>query len=474
MTKLPIAAVVLLGIGAAGLGAWLTMRGAPVAERLDREPAETSEDESPGPVVVETDEGLRLGAPAPPQSWAVPAWAPGVATDEHEGSVAMAYQYAAPVFRSAREGAPIAGTVRRGTAIPVRGAAFGSGCRRRWYEVEGGFVCSSEGFAVGPAPEERPQHAPDLTQAMPFQYAMVTRRGAPRLYRTPLAEEVARIRDPEREAEPEVVQMRMAGDYFVARAAIETGPGGDWQQTVRGQYVNREDLEDLPMPQLVGEHLEADALPMAFVYAEDRPLYRVEAGGLVEVGTAAKYARFHVTDEVEVDGDAYAVGPDGLAVRRDQVRVAARAPRDERVEGDRWIHVDLDEQVLIAYDEGEPVYATLVASGKEGYDTPRGVFRIDKKFLSVTMSGEDPHDGPFEVEEVPWTMYYWESYALHGAYWHDAFGQVRSHGCTNLAPADARWLFEWTNPALPPGFHGYNARRGTWVQLTRASSEGDA
>jgi hypothetical protein len=69
------------------------------------------------------------------------------------------------------------------------------------------------------------------------------------------------------------------------------------------------------------------------------------------------------------------------------------------------------------------------------------------------MRGEDPVDGPYEVEEVPWTMYYSGGYALHGAYWHDQFGRVRSHGCTNLAPADARWLLRWTDPPLPAGWH---------------------
>jgi hypothetical protein len=63
-------------------------------------------------------------------------------------------------------------------------------------------------------------------------------------------------------------------------------------------------------------------------------------------------------------------------------------------------------------------------------------------------------------------MYFEGSYALHGAFWHDRFGQVRSHGCVNLAPEDARWLFRWTTPLLPAGWHGVVAPRpniGTWV-----------
>ena len=479
MSRPLLALAVTAGLAAAAFGGWMVLRpeSSPAADRLDRESEETTtapDDESP---VVTTAEGeLRLEAPDPPARWEVPDWAPGAAVpDDHPGSVAMAYQYAAPVFRRPAEGAAVVGIVRRGTAIPVEGRAHGPGCRRSWYRVANGFVCSSEGFAVGPSPNPRPQHPPDLTSAMPYGYAMVQERGAPRLYRPPLMQELADLEAGEG-GQPEVVALRMFGDYFVARARVEEGPGGEWQRTVRGHYVNREALEDLPMPRMVGERLGGEVtLPMAFVFGEDRPLYRVTGDTIEEVGVAEKYARFTVERELRVDGRELVVGADGLAVQRDQVRVAAHQAPDERIPRSTYVHVDLDQQVLVAYEGGEPVYATLVSSGKEGYDTPGGVFRVDKKFMSVTMSGEDPHDGPYEVEEVPWTMYYWESYALHGAYWHDDFGKVRSHGCTNLSPSDARWLFEWTEPELPAGWHGYNTRAGTWVWFSRDSvDEGDA
>ncbi len=475
MTRPLIALALVAGLGAAAFGAWRVLApsdsSSPPAN-LPPIPPEATEEEP----VVATEEGLRIEAPEPPAEWDVPEWAPQAAVpDDFDGSLAMAYQFAAPVFQRPREDPAVVGIVRRGTAIPVQGRGFGPGCDRSWYEVEGGYVCSAEGFAVGPSPNERPQRAPDLTSAMPFQYSMVSERGAAKLYRPPLMQELEDIATgASPETEPEVLALRMVGDYFVARDTVEEAPGGEWQRTVRGHYVNREALEDLSMPTMVGAELgEERTLPMAFVFGEERPLFQIEDGEVVEAGVAEKYARFEVADEVIIDGRAFVVRADGLAVEREQVRVARRTEPDERVESDTYIHVDLDEQVLVAYDEGEPVYVTLVSSGKEGYDTPRGVFRIDKKFLSVTMSGEDPHDGPYEVEEVPWTMYYWESYALHGAYWHDDFGKVRSHGCTNLSPSDARWLFEWSSPELPAGWHGYNARHGTWVQFTR-ESEGDA
>jgi hypothetical protein len=75
----------------------------------------------------------------------------------------------------------------------------------------------------------------------------------------------------------------------------------------------------------------------------------------------------------------------------------------------------------------------------------------------------------YSIEDVPWTMYFEGSFALHAALWHDQFGRPRSHGCVNLAPADARWLFQWTGPVLPPGWHGVVAssrRQGSWVHIT--------
>ncbi|MCC6216813.1 MAG: L,D-transpeptidase [Polyangiaceae bacterium] len=62
----------------------------------------------------------------------------------------------------------------------------------------------------------------------------------------------------------------------------------------------------------------------------------------------------------------------------------------------------------------------------------------------------------FELRDVPWIQYFAAGYALHGAYWHDVFGAPRSHGCINLAPADARVVFQWTDPPLPAGWHGVN------------------
>ena len=63
------------------------------------------------------------------------------------------------------------------------------------------------------------------------------------------------------------------------------------------------------------------------------------------------------------------------------------------------------------------------------------------------MHGEP--DDPYGVDRVPYVHYFHKNEALHGTYWHDRFGFPASHGCVNLSPADARWLFEWAPPRLP-------------------------
>jgi L,D-transpeptidase catalytic domain len=119
--------------------------------------------------------------------------------------------------------------------------------------------------------------------------------------------------------------------------------------------------------------------------------------------------------------------------------------------GARWPDVDLDEQVLVAYEGETPVYATLVTTGGRGHETPEGVFRIWIKFAETDMTGRMGDDA-YLVSLVPWTMFFQDDFALHTAYWHDRFGEPASHGCVNLAPQDARALYQWSEPQVPTGW----------------------
>jgi lipoprotein-anchoring transpeptidase ErfK/SrfK len=129
-------------------------------------------------------------------------------------------------------------------------------------------------------------------------------------------------------------------------------------------------------------------------------------------------------------------------------------------------------EALVSYEGDKPVYATLVSTGRtssnkeQDHRTPTGSFRIQAKHVASTMDGDVASDGPYSIEDVPWIMYFQGSYALHGAFWHTNFGHVQSHGCVNLAPNDARNMFNWTEPLVPEGWHGVfagDSKAGTRV-----------
>ncbi|PIE06328.1 MAG: hypothetical protein CSA75_00115 [Sorangium cellulosum] len=141
----------------------------------------------------------------------------------------------------------------------------------------------------------------------------------------------------------------------------------------------------------------------------------------------------------------------------------------------KWIDLSIVSQTMVAWEGKIPVYVTMVSTGKDGlgdhrktHSTIRGTFRIREKHVTTTMDSNDVGN-KFELRDVPWVQYFKGGYALHAAYWHDGYGKVRSHGCINMAPIDARWFFFWTTPRLPDGWHGVyrseDTGKGTIVHI---------
>ncbi|MHB1294813.1 MAG: L,D-transpeptidase family protein [Anaerolineae bacterium] len=112
----------------------------------------------------------------------------------------------------------------------------------------------------------------------------------------------------------------------------------------------------------------------------------------------------------------------------------------------KWIEVDLSEQMLWAYEGDKLVFSTDVSTGKENTPTVQGRFRITRKYEAQLMSGPG-----YYLPNVPYVMYFYGNFALHGAYWHDKWGTPTSHGCVNLRIEDAKWLYEWADPQMPDG-----------------------
>lgn len=116
------------------------------------------------------------------------------------------------------------------------------------------------------------------------------------------------------------------------------------------------------------------------------------------------------------------------------------------------MEVLLRNQTLVAYEGPRPVFATLVSTGRRDHSTPSGLFRVHTKVALSTMANRKGAGELYRVDAVPWILYFHEGFALHGTYWHDGFGNPKSHGCVNLSPQDARWLFSWAPPRLPRGW----------------------
>jgi lipoprotein-anchoring transpeptidase ErfK/SrfK len=106
--------------------------------------------------------------------------------------------------------------------------------------------------------------------------------------------------------------------------------------------------------------------------------------------------------------------------------------------GRKWIEVNLSTQTLTAWQGDVPVMVSTISSGKSATPTVTGRFQIGTKYTSQRMYGPG-----YDIPGVPWVMYFFADYAIHGAYWHNRFGTPTSHGCVNMRPTEAEALWNW-------------------------------
>ncbi|WP_437986586.1 L,D-transpeptidase [Sorangium sp. So ce117] len=204
----------------------------------------------------------------------------------------------------------------------------------------------------------------------------------------------------------------------------------------------------------------------AFVRVHGTTRQRPSASGraLVDAGLAPHRSGWVLTGRTRGGAKGLLETTEGSWLAADHLVIAElrKDPQGFARDGKKWIDISIRRQMLVAYEGTRPVFAALISSGRSGMADPeetdatvRGSFYIHAKHVSTTMDGDDEaSEAAFDLRDVPYTQYFHGGYALHGAYWHDEFGKARSHGCINLAPADAAWLFEWTEPAVPPEWHG--------------------
>ena len=125
---------------------------------------------------------------------------------------------------------------------------------------------------------------------------------------------------------------------------------------------------------------------------------------------------------------------------------------------EKWIEIDLSDLKLYGWEGNRKVYEFLISTGRPGYNTPTGEFRVWRKVLSQRYKGGIlGTSGYYDLPNVPYSLFFggngapnWKGYAIHGAYWHNDFGiKNRSSGCINVKPEEAALLYNWTGPAMP-------------------------
>lgn len=271
-------------------------------------------------------------------------------------------------------------------------------------------------------------------------------------------------------------------------------------------WVPKDRIRDYPEVEFEGVHLVragSDAatgerhqaqLPLAFFRGRHRQRYRETEAGFVESGE--RYARLswvELTGERKRSDDVeYALTRSGDWIRVDEAVIpkprdktpwgadvfgedtTPKPPRGRRT----WIDVSVEGGWMLAYEGTQPVFATLMSPGKGGAphgniptlktsSTPTGRFKITGKFVTATMIA------PNELvhSAVPWAQNFSGPYAIHGAYWHDRFGEPMSGGCLNLSPRDGSFIFDFTEPRIPEGWHGVrwlpNEEAATTLLITR-------
>jgi hypothetical protein len=249
--------------------------------------------------------------------------------------------------------------------------------------------------------------------------------------------------------------------------------GETYYRTVQGDFVPAGALHLVRPPEFQGYAVTGETpLPAAIVTSRYAAVFELQNGKFRGVGPVDRLSSFRVREERDGPGGTYYRIEENRWLKADHVaHFPLREALPEGVKPDeKWIRVDLTHQTLEAYEGLTPIYVTLVSTGlpntKDGdteivTETPRGRFRISFKHVTDDMTGTVGDNADvYSVADVPWVQYIHQNVALHGAFWHSKFGQTKSHGCINLSPADARYLFDWSDPPLPKGWHGVGAVAG--------------
>lgn len=342
-------------------------------------------------------------------------------------------------------------------ALPAYGAPLANPCEPPYGRPPERYCKPT---TVRPSPASKPAPASALAPSksvLPYSYAYVT-TGPVAFYASPA--------DAEAGAAP--VRTLDAGYLWVRLAGWQNYNGRTWYLTSDGGYLLASLVAIYRPSAFQGVAVRSQpAFPFAWVLTSVKTSSKPGAKPDAQSVAFKRYNLVTLYEQREVDGRAwYRVGDNQWIIQTAIAKVEWRPPPEGVGPGEKWVDISLFEQTVAAYEGDRMVYATLASTGLRRWPTVQGLYHIYLKLALDGMTGREGQPDFYALEDVPWVMYFHEGYALHGAYWHDGFGYQHSHGCVNLAPLDAKWLYDWTAPAVPPDAKRKDATQddpGTWV-----------
>lgn len=244
--------------------------------------------------------------------------------------------------------------------------------------------------------------------------------------------------------------VRNVGDGFLYATIMATiqNEEGLWHMINYGEFMRAEDIRVVDDSDFTGFQVnDTPERPFAWMivdyWASDEP------GGEPAGPKLPRYTFFEIMDaEKDDEGWIWYDMGNGRWMRQTYVSIVEPKPRPAEVgEDEYWVEVDLYEQSFAAYEGDRMVYAGLISSGLNRWPTNEGLFQVWSRHLSTKMSGAEGRVDYYYIEDVPHTLFFDNDIALHGAFWHDRFGYKHSHGCVNMPPRAAEWIFFWSEEA---------------------------
>ncbi len=228
--------------------------------------------------------------------------------------------------------------------------------------------------------------------------------------------------------------------------------GQEWFILNPGEYALAKDIRVVQTPDFHGVEINIQPVrPFGWFVQDVTPSTEPDGEPDPNFEKLHRFTFFQVYD-AEVGEDNwiwYEIGS-GRWVRQTYVSIVdLNTPPEDVEEGEFWVEVDLYEQTFAAYEGNRMVYAGLVSSGLNKWPTHEGLFQVFSTYYQTKMSGAEGKVDYYFIEDVPFTMYFdrRNEIALHGAYWHNRYGYKHSHGCVNMPPRDAEWVYYWSEGA---------------------------